>query len=178
MLFTGWEVPIRRNCALGLSTARGRTQDLKHSFSQYNTDRPRPVNNTFIFFLLRFKSLKKIFLHTTYVCWSSTRSCWWSARLTANQNKKLQHGLVWRRDMSLKNLNLPRPKHSSSAKWPTNGVISTSHVQNPPRQGWTRELKSTHTKPDSQGYPGNAFARVLYKEVAGKTRILVGCSQV
>ena len=29
-----------------------------------NTDRPRPVNNIFIFFLLRFKSLRKIFLHS------------------------------------------------------------------------------------------------------------------
>ena len=28
-------VRIRRNCALGLSTALGRTQDLGHSFSQY-----------------------------------------------------------------------------------------------------------------------------------------------
>ena len=55
--------------------------------------------------------------------------------------------------------------------------VATSHVQNPPRQGWTRE-KSTYTKPDSQGYPGNAFARVLHKEVAGKTRVLVGCRQV
>ena len=39
--------------------------------------------------------------------------------------------------------------------------VATSHVQVPPRQGWTRE-KSTYTKPDSQGYPGNAFARVSY----------------
>ena len=35
MLFTGWEVRIGRNCALGLSTTLGRTQDLGHSFSQY-----------------------------------------------------------------------------------------------------------------------------------------------
>ena len=40
------------------------------------------------------------------------------------------------------------------------GLVATSHVQNPPQQGWTRE-KSTHTKPDSQGYPGNAFACAL-----------------
>ena len=32
MLFTGWEVRIGRNCALGLST-----QDLWHSFSQYGS---------------------------------------------------------------------------------------------------------------------------------------------
>ena len=30
-------VSIARNCALGLTTARGRTQDLGHSFSQYGT---------------------------------------------------------------------------------------------------------------------------------------------
>ena len=40
-----------------------------------NTDRPRPVSDMFIFFLLRFKSFTKIFLHfPTYVCWSRTRS--------------------------------------------------------------------------------------------------------
>ena len=34
-----------------------------------NTDPPIPVNNIFIFFLLTFKSLGKIFLHSpTYVC--------------------------------------------------------------------------------------------------------------
>ena len=34
-----------------------------------NTDRPRPVNNIFIFFLLRFKSFRKILLQPpTYVC--------------------------------------------------------------------------------------------------------------
>ena len=40
-----------------------------HNFSQL-TDRPfiRPVNNIFIFFQLRFKSFRKIFLHSpTYV---------------------------------------------------------------------------------------------------------------
>ena len=50
-----------------------------------NTDRPRPVNNIFIFSRLRFKSFRKIFLHSpTYVGWSRTRSCWWSARSIAN----------------------------------------------------------------------------------------------
>ena len=60
--------------------ASGNTQDLGHRFSQYgppshgiigiqtdgkvspNTDRPRPVNNIFIFFLLRIKSFRKSFL--------------------------------------------------------------------------------------------------------------------
>ena len=33
------------------------------------TDRPKPVNNIFIFFQLRFKSFGKIALHSpTYVC--------------------------------------------------------------------------------------------------------------
>ena len=42
-----------------------------------NTDRPRPVNNIFIFFLLRFKSFRKILLQPpTYVCWRRARSCW------------------------------------------------------------------------------------------------------
>jgi len=40
MLFTGWEVHIGKNCALGLEygprpAALGRTQDLGHSFSLY-----------------------------------------------------------------------------------------------------------------------------------------------
>ena len=48
---------------------------------------------TFLFFfLLRLKSFGKSFLHSpTYVCWSRTRSCWWSARSIANQNKTFQH---------------------------------------------------------------------------------------
>ena len=34
-----------------------------------NTDRPRPVNNIFLFFLLRFKSFRKILLQPpTYEC--------------------------------------------------------------------------------------------------------------
>ena len=50
MLFTGREVCIGKNCARGLEyAASGRTQDRGHSFPY--TDRPRPVNNVFIFFL-------------------------------------------------------------------------------------------------------------------------------
>ena len=57
-----------------------------------NTDRPRPVNNIFIFFLLRSKSFRKIFLHSpTCVFWSRTLSCRWGARSISNQNKTLQH---------------------------------------------------------------------------------------
>ena len=48
---------------------------------------------TFLYFsywdcleLLSYKSFRKIFLHSpTHVCWSRTRSCWWSARSIANQ---------------------------------------------------------------------------------------------
>ena len=58
-----------------LSTARGRTQT--EGTVSPNTDRPRPVNNIFIFFLLRFKSFRKILLQPpTYVCWRRARSCW------------------------------------------------------------------------------------------------------
>ena len=53
MLFTGWEVRIERNCARGLEyrprpTALGGTQT--EGTVSPNTDRPRPVNNIFIFF--------------------------------------------------------------------------------------------------------------------------------
>ena len=62
MLFTGWEVRIGRNC-----TASGGTQT--EGTVSPNMDRPRPVNNIFISFLLRFKSLRKILLQPpTYVC--------------------------------------------------------------------------------------------------------------
>ena len=43
-----------------LSTASGGTQT--EGTVSPNTDRPRPVNNIFIFFLLRFKSFRKILL--------------------------------------------------------------------------------------------------------------------
>ena len=91
MLFTGLgRFVLGETVPEVLSTASGGTQT-ERTVSP-NTDRPRPVNNIFIFFLLRYKSFRKIFLHSpTYVCWSRTRSCWWSARTIANQNKTLQH---------------------------------------------------------------------------------------
>ena len=56
MLFTGREVRIGKKCARGLEycpklQAEGRTQDRRHSFPY--TDRPRPVNNIFIFSNIR-----------------------------------------------------------------------------------------------------------------------------
>ena len=72
MLFTGWEVRIGRNCARGLEyrprpMASGGTQT--EGTVSHNTDRPRPVNNILIFFLLRLESFRKSFLHSpTYVC--------------------------------------------------------------------------------------------------------------
>ena len=81
---------IGRNCARGLSTAEGDTQT--KGIVSPNVDRDGPVNNTFIFFLLRFKTFKKILLHPpTYVCWSRTRLCWWSTQSITNQNKTLEH---------------------------------------------------------------------------------------
>ena len=50
-----------------LSMALGGTQT--EGTVSPNMNRPRPVNNIFIFFLLRFKSFRKIFLQSpTYVC--------------------------------------------------------------------------------------------------------------
>ena len=50
-----------------LGTALGGTQT--EGTVSPNTERPRPVNNMFIFFLLRFKSFRKILLQPpTYVC--------------------------------------------------------------------------------------------------------------
>ena len=55
-----------------LSTALGRTQT--EGTVSPNTDRPRPMNNIFIFFLLRFSSVRKIFLQSpTYACLSRRR---------------------------------------------------------------------------------------------------------
>ena len=92
MLFTSWEVRIGRNYARGLE------------YSWKAVLRPRvwflPIQAklgwwiTFLFFfLLRLKSFRKSFLHSpTYVCWSRTRSCWWSAQsIIANQKKTVQH---------------------------------------------------------------------------------------
>ena len=60
-----------------LSTARGRRPRAVLSTVSPNTDRPWPVNNIFIFFLLRFESFRKILLQPpTYVCWRRARSCW------------------------------------------------------------------------------------------------------
>ena len=58
MLFTGWEVRIGRNCALGLEyrprpTASDGTQT--EGTVSPNTDRPRPVINIFIFFPTKFQ---------------------------------------------------------------------------------------------------------------------------
>ena len=50
-----------------LNAAEGGTQT-EGSVSP-NTDRPRPVNSIFLFFLLRFKSFRKILLQPpTYEC--------------------------------------------------------------------------------------------------------------
>ena len=55
-----------------LSTALGRTQT--EGTVSTNTDQPRPVNNVFTFFLLRFSSFRKIFLQSpTYACLSRRR---------------------------------------------------------------------------------------------------------
>ena len=54
MLFAVWEVRIVKNCDRGLE----HFQDRGHSF--HYTDRPKPVNNLFIFFL----SLKRLCLLT------------------------------------------------------------------------------------------------------------------
>ena len=60
-------------------------------FLPIRTDLGRWITFSF-FFQLRFKSFRKIFLHsTTYVCWRRMRPCWWRERSTANQNKTLQH---------------------------------------------------------------------------------------
>ena len=57
-----------------LSTASGGTQT--EGTVSPNTDRPRPVNNIFSFFLLRFKSFKKILLQPpTYVYSKRTNNC-------------------------------------------------------------------------------------------------------
>ena len=55
-----------------------------------NTDRPRPVNNIFMFFLLRFK----LFFSLQPMCVEEGRvrvDVIQSARSIANQNKTLQH---------------------------------------------------------------------------------------
>ena len=59
-----------------------------------NTDRPRPVNNIFIFFLLRFKSFKKLYFSLQPMSVEEGRvrvDVIQSARSIINQNKTLQH---------------------------------------------------------------------------------------
>ena len=64
MLFTGFGRSV-----LGETVPEVLSTQTKGTVSP-NTDRPKPVNNIFIFFLLRFKSFRKIFLSQppTYVC--------------------------------------------------------------------------------------------------------------
>ena len=58
MLFAGWEVRIVKNCDQGLENA---DLMLKTEVTVFHfTDRPKPVNNLFIFFL----SLKRLCLLT------------------------------------------------------------------------------------------------------------------
>ena len=67
MLFTGWEVRIGRNCARGLEYRPRPCSDRGHSFSQ--NDRPRPVNNIYIFFPTEIWKFQEILLQPpTYVC--------------------------------------------------------------------------------------------------------------
>ena len=98
MLFTGWEVRIGRNCARGLeyrprSQAEGGTQT--EGTVSHNTDRPRPVNNIFVFFLLRYKSfLGKLYFSLQPMCVEEGRvpvDVIQSARSITNQNKTLQY---------------------------------------------------------------------------------------
>ena len=65
MLFAGWEVRIVKNCDRGLENAargrRPRAAFFKTEVTVFHyTDRPKPVNNLFIFFL----SLKRLCLLT------------------------------------------------------------------------------------------------------------------
>ena len=61
------------------------------------------------------------------------------------------------RQKSLKDLNLPLRWIPSSPWWTTNWLSSYAVHSKFPWQGWPGG-KSTNTKPDSQGYPGSAFA--------------------
>ena len=61
------------------------------------------------------------------------------------------------REKSLKDLNLPLRWIPSSPWWTTNWLSSYAVHSKFPWQGWPGG-KSTNTKPDSQGYPGSAFA--------------------
>ena len=97
MLFTGWEVRTGRNCARGLEyrprpQAEGGTQT-KGTVSP-NTDRPKQVNNIYIFLLLRFKVSGKFYFSLQPMCVEEGRvrvDVIKSARSIANPNKTLQH---------------------------------------------------------------------------------------
>ena len=74
-----------------LSTARARRPEGTVS---PNTDRPRPVNNIFIFFVLRFKSFRKFNFSLQPMCVEEGHvrvDVIQSARSIVNQNKTLQH---------------------------------------------------------------------------------------
>ena len=66
------------------------------------------------------------------------------------------------RKKSLKDLNLPLRWIPSSPWWTTNWLSSYAVHSKFPWQGWPGG-KSTNTKPDSQGYPGSAFAHFTKK---------------
>ena len=76
-----------------LSTASGGTQT--EGTVSPNTDRPRPVNNIFMFFLLmRFKSSRKYYFSLQPMCMEVGRVRFDEARYrlqTKIQNKTLQH---------------------------------------------------------------------------------------
>ena len=61
------------------------------------------------------------------------------------------------REKSLKDLNLPLRWIPSSPWWTTHWLSNYAVHSKFPWQGWPGG-KSTNTKPDSQGYPGSAFA--------------------
>ena len=61
------------------------------------------------------------------------------------------------RQKSLKDLNLPLRWIPSSPWWTTHWLSNYAVHSKFPWQGWPGG-KSTNTKPDSQGYPGSAFA--------------------
>ena len=67
-----WEKLCPRSWVRPRAVLRPRAQ-----FLTIRTD-PRRWITFLFFFQLRFKSFRKMSLHSpTYVCWSRTRSCWW-----------------------------------------------------------------------------------------------------
>ena len=92
MLFTGWEVHIGRNCTRGLEYRVASTQT--EGTVSPSTDRPRPVNNIFIFFPTEpLKVSGKFYFSLQPICLEEgrVRMDVQSARSIANQNKTLQH---------------------------------------------------------------------------------------